>query len=104
MKAVDHAASVLHLFEEVYPDDKRPRLAIEAARKKGAVTLLATPQEFDARNAYDMAQKAAWDCAPGSGRVAFQAAAWAARSAWACSYSDPGYAKDAARRARAVFP
>ena len=30
--AVDCAEHILHLFEAKYPDDKRPRLAIEAAR------------------------------------------------------------------------
>ena len=30
------AESVLHLFEEKYPDDKRPRLAIEAAKNVNA--------------------------------------------------------------------
>jgi len=31
--ACDYASDVLHIFEEKYPTDKRPRLAIEAARK-----------------------------------------------------------------------
>ena len=30
--AADIAETVLHIFEEKYPNDKRPRLAIEAAR------------------------------------------------------------------------
>ena len=34
LAAADIAESVLHTFEEKYPNDKRPRLAIEAARSQ----------------------------------------------------------------------
>ena len=36
MFAADCAEHVLHLFESKYPNDSRPRLAIEAARNKNA--------------------------------------------------------------------
>lgn len=46
----DFAESVLHIFEKKYPNDDRPRKAIEAGRTKGAV-------------AGDAAGAAAWDAA-----------------------------------------
>ena len=56
------AEDILHFFEDEFPDDKRPRLAIEAKRKflRGEIS----EQESDA------ARAAAWDAA--------RAAAWAA--------------------------
>lgn len=60
--AADFAGSVLHIFEEKYPDDNRPRLAIQAARDYANV--LISEEKLDA------AWAAAWDAA--------WAAAWAA--------------------------
>src|SRR3990167_5518641 len=68
--ACDCAERVLPLYELRYPDDKRPRLAIEIARKFASGQ--ATREELAAAGA------AAWDA-----RVAAWAAAWDARAAWA---------------------
>lgn len=74
--AADCAESVLHLFEEKYPEDKRPRLAIEAARKfaNGEITKekLKIAAE-DATSAY-----AAYASAAAVEAAAVEAAAWAA--------------------------
>jgi len=66
--AADCAESVLHLYESKYPDDKRPRNAIVAARQfaNGEITAAARAAASDAARA--AARDAAW------------AAAWAA--AW----------------------
>ena len=78
--ACDYAEEVLHLFEDKYPDDKRPRLAIEAARKYA-----------NGEISKDELNKAAW-----AARNAAAADAWAARNAAAA------YAADAARNAAAA--
>jgi hypothetical protein len=61
----DCAARVLHIFEDAYPGDKRPRQAIEAAR-------LFADGEIDA-GASDAAWAAAW---------AARDAAWDAEEQW----------------------
>lgn len=83
--ACKFAESVLHLFEEEYPDDKRPRKAIEAKRKfiKG---------EISEKEGY-AARAAAWD-ARAAARAAAGAAAEAA--AWAAARAAAGVARDAA--------
>jgi len=85
--ACKFAESVLHIYEEQYPNDQRPLQAIEAKRKfiKGLITR----DELDAaRDELDAARYAARDAA--------WAAAWAARAAaWAARYA----ARDAARAA-----
>ena len=63
--ACDVAQSVLHIFEEKYPDDLRPRQAIEVARRFANGD--ATQEELYAARS---AAWAAWD------------AEWAARDAW----------------------
>jgi hypothetical protein len=77
--ACDCAERVLPTFECKYPDDKRPRLAIETARRyaNGAATL----DELAAASA--AASAAAWAAAS----AAASAAAWAAASAaaWAAA-------------------
>jgi hypothetical protein len=60
--AADCAEHVLHLYEEKYPDEKRPRRAIEMARK------------FARGEASNDELAAAWDAA--------RAAAWAAAQKW----------------------
>ena len=68
--AADCAAHVLHLYEDRYPGDDRPREAIEMARK------VANGEADDA--ARSAAESAAWSAA----RSAAESAAWsAARSA-----------------------
>jgi len=76
--AADCAEHVLHIYEDKYPDDKRPREAIQAAR------LFAEGKIEDAARA--AAWAAAWDAA--------RAVAWAAT--WAAARAA---ARDAARDA-----
>lgn len=85
--AADFAESVLHIFEEIYPDDPRPRAAIAAARAfaKGEIA------EEELRVAWD----AAWDAA----RAAWGDAAWAARAAAEAAEAAAGAAAWAARAA-----
>lgn len=64
--AADCAEHVLHLFEDKYPEDKRPRQDIETARR--CANGKATKEELAA------ARDAAWAAA----RDAARAAAWAA--------------------------
>ena len=74
--ACDSAESVLHFFEDVFPNDTRPRVAIETARRYANGQ--ATKQELWV--AWDAAW-VAWDAA-----CAVRNAAWAARNAaWAAS-------------------
>ena len=60
--AADFAESVLHIYEKEYPEDKRPRLAIQAARDYA-------DGKIDA---------AAWNAARAAARDAARGAAWAA--------------------------
>ena len=61
--AYDWAEHVLHVFEDKFPDDKRPRNAIEVARKSANGE--ATQDELDA--AGDAAVDAAWAAARAAG-------------------------------------
>ena len=77
--AADCAEQVLHLFEREHSDDKRPRLAIEAARRfaNGEIDRVDLAAAWAAAwaAASDAAGAAAWDAASD--------AAWAAaRAAW----------------------
>ncbi len=77
--ACDCADRVLVKFERVYPDDKRPRLAIEASRKylKGEI----------AKEEIESAWSAAWS-AESAARSAAESA-WSARwAAWSAAWSD----------------
>jgi hypothetical protein len=88
--ACDCAESVLHIFEEKYPEDKRPSKAIETSRNYAIGK--ATREELDAASyaardaawdAWDAARDAAWD-AWDAARAARDAAARAASdAAWA---------------------
>ena len=76
------AEHVLHIYEEKYPDDKRPRLAIEAAR---ACITDKSPAAWAAARA---AGDAAWAAARAVSDAAWAAddAAWAADdAAWAAA-------------------
>lgn len=84
--AIDCAWRVLHIFERKYPDDKRPRLALEAAK-----AYLKFPTEENRERmaaARDAAGDAAWDAARdaavAAARDAARVAAWAAArvAAW----------------------
>jgi hypothetical protein len=88
--ACRQAESVLHLYEEKYPDDKRLRKAIDAARAyiRGEIS----DDELDAARDAAWAAWAAWDAAG--------AAAWAARAACDAAWDAAGAAAcDAARDA-----
>ena len=85
--AADCAEMVLPIYEKRYPDDSRPRMAIQAARDyaNGLITL----EEFAA---------AAW--AARSAAMSAGSAAWsAAWAAWAAVGSPARAASDAARAA-----
>jgi hypothetical protein len=82
--ACKFAESVLHIYEEQYPNDQRPLQAIEAKRKfiKGEISekkvYAARAAAWDAR---DAAEAAAWNAAGAAARAAAWAAAGAARAA-----------------------
>ncbi len=95
------AEHVLHFYEDKYPDDKRPRLAIEAARQRitskspaamaaatVAATAAATAAATDAA-AWAAARAAAWAAARAAAKAAAtDAAAWAAATAAATAAGD----------------
>ena len=87
--AVYCAEKVLHIFEEKYPSDDRPRKAIEAA-KEYLKTGTADAAAYDAA---DAAYAAAYDAADAAYAAAAYAAAYAADAA--------AYAADAAYAAAA---
>jgi len=102
--AIFAAEQVIEIYEKQYPDDKRPRQAIEAARR------CLTDDSAAARAACGAASDAAWDAA-WAARAASAAsdAAWAARAACgaASAASDAAWdaawaASGAARAARAA--
>ena len=89
--ACDCAERALHIWEENYPDDKRPRQAIETARKYAMGQ--ATQHNLDA--ASDAAEDAAEDAEEDAGDVAW-VAAWAA---WAAAWAAENATGDAVRAA-----
>ena len=90
--ACDCAERVLPLFEIRYPDDKRPRAAIKAARK-----CIADDTEENRQRA-DAAARAAY--AASDAAAAAYAAAYAAYAAARAAYADAAdYAADAAANA-----
>ena len=84
--ACDYAEDVLYIFEEKYPDDERPRLAIEAARKY-------TKGEIDKEELY-----AAADAVDAVARDAVARAAYYAARAAAYAYAYAAYAAYAASK------
>ena len=73
LMAADFAEAVRSIFERGYPDDKRPRLAIEAARK------FANGEITDQEHAAEWA--ATWDTAAwGTPWATAGAASWAAQA------------------------
>lgn len=109
--AVFAAEQVLDIFEKKYPNDKRPRLAIEAARKcidkntkenrraaayAACASYAASDAAYAASDAADAASDAA--CAADAARAA-DAAAYAACAADAACASDAVCAADAADNA-----
>lgn len=103
--AADCAAHVLPLYEQIYPEDRRPRHVIAVARRfaRGAATRI----ELDA--AWNAARAAAWDAARDATRDAARAAAWGAAwgatraatwgAAWGARAAAWGAARAAARAA-----
>ena len=91
------AESVLHIFETKYPNDKRPRLALDSIR-----TYLDNPTEENkkaCRAAYAAADAAAYAAADAAADA--DAAAYAAADAAAYAAADAAYAAaDAAADAR----
>ena len=88
--ACDCAEHTLHFFEEKYPYDKRPRLAIDASRR--TITDQSETAIAARYTARDAAEDAAEDAAYNARDVA-EYAAWATRdAAWAARYT----ARDAA--------
>ena len=87
------AEHVLHFYEDKYPDDKRPRKAIEAAR------VCITDKSPEAAAAWAAARAAARDAAWAAAWAAARAAAGAA--AWAAAWAAAGAAAGAAARAAA---
>ena len=88
--ACDFAEHVLHMFEDAYPKDDRPRKAIETARlyadgKATAKQLDAAwyAARYAARAAQDAAQDAAWDAGYAAWAAgAARATAWDAEKQW----------------------
>jgi hypothetical protein len=85
--AADFAEHVLHFYEEKYPKDKRPRLAIEATRlfAKGKITAAVGAAAWAA--AWDAARDAAWGAVGAAAWAAARASAGAAAldAAWAAA-------------------
>jgi len=80
--AADCAELVLHIFENRYPNDDRPRKAIQAARDYANGVI----DKYELAAAWDAARAAAWDAARvaagDAARAAARDAAWdAARDA-----------------------
>jgi len=88
--AVFAAEQVLDIFEKQYPGDKRPRLAIEAARM---VIKNDVPKTRAAAKDAGESAEAAWAAAGAAGAAG---AAWAA---WATRVAVPSWATGAAARA-----
>ena len=88
----DCAERALSIYEKKYPNDKRPRHAIEISRKYA--NKKATKEELAA------ARGAAWAAAWAAARGAAWAAAWAAArdAAWAAARAAAGDAAGAAER------
>ena len=99
--AVYAAEQVIDIYEKKYPDDKRPREAIEAAKR---CIGLKGDAAWAARAAGDAARDAAGAAAWTAAGTAAWAAAWAAArdAAGAAAWDAAGAAWAAARAARAA--
>jgi hypothetical protein len=87
--AIFAAEQVLHLYEDKYPGDKRPRNAIDAAKK-----YLKDKNDDAARAAYDAA-RAAYDAAYDVHDAFYSHNAFAARAAYDAAYAAFYAARDA---------
>ena len=95
--AADCAEHVLHIFESKYPNDDRPRKAIEAARQPDAAARTAAADA--AAHAADAAAYAAAYAARAAARAAADAAAAAYAAAYAARAAADAAAYAAARTA-----
>jgi hypothetical protein len=104
LACADIAESVLHIFEAKYPDDKRPRLAIEAARRGNAVAAYAANTAAAAANAAAAyaANANAYAAAYAAYAAAYAANAAAANAAYAYA-ADAAYAYAADAAANAAY-
>ena len=95
--AIDFASECLANFEKVYPDDKRPRSAVEAAGLflDGKLTL----QELETAESAAWAARSAARSAAESARSAAESAAWAAWAARSAAESARSAAWSAAESA-----
>ena len=102
--ASDFAESVLHFFESKYPNDKRPRLAIEAARS-GINPRASAYAAYAARASAAYAASAAAYAADAAASAAYTASAaayaYAARASAAYAASAAAYAASYAASAAA---
>ena len=105
--ACDYAESSLHHFESEYPNDKRPQLAIKAAKdfstglisiEKLAAAGAAAWAAAEAAGAAGAAAEAAWAAAEAAWAAA-RAAAWAAARAAAWSAAEAAWSAGAAMAA-----
>ena len=102
--AVFAAEQVIDIYEKEYPDDKRPREAIEAAKKciknpskknkeaaelawSAAELAARSAAELAARSAAELAARSAWSAAESAWSAARSAAELAAESAWSAAES-----------------
>ena len=99
--AIMCAESVLHLFEEKYPTDKRPRYAIDAAKKwlsdqtgENRYTAAAAAANAADAAAYAAAYYAAHAAAAVDAAAAYAAAAYAAAYAYAYAAYAAAHAHD----------
>ena len=113
--ACDYAEHVLHIFEAKYPDDDKPRKAIEVSRRyaRGEATDAELSAAWNAAgdvgaawNAAEAARDAAWNAAEAARDAAWYAARSAARAAaWTAAetaaWADAWIAARAAARADA---
>ena len=104
--AADCAEHVLYLFEEKYPDDDRPRKAIQSARDfaNDSISAYATNAAADATNAAADAAHAAANAAANAANAAYAAAnAYATNAAAAAAANAAAaYAANAANAAYAA--
>jgi hypothetical protein len=98
--ACDCAEAALPIFEKKYPDDKRPRHAIEVARAfaNGETTSDESNAAWDAARAaaMDAAGAASWDAARAAAWAAWASARDAAKAAEAAAWAAWASARDAA--------
>jgi len=96
--AIYSATLVLENFEDKYPDDDRPRKAIQAARAYLKGTISESAAHAAAGAAWDAARSAA-SAAESAAHAAASAAESAARAAWGAAHAAESAARCAARSA-----